>query len=643
MANPFDKFDAPSENPFDKFDGPEAAPAPAPSQGRELFKKLDNLVGTGALVSKLDTLAGVGKGLHNTALGLQHYVGKGARAVGLERAGKWLEDDARTGRQKADAELAPHKKRSPIAAGAGELGGEIIATLPVGGALARGVKAIGGAPALVNSIRSGGFRTGAPAATTLEGKALDLGTRAAGGALTGGVSAAVVNPGQGDAGALIGGGLPLALTGLGKATNYAGRVGHSLVAPYTDKGRQKIAGKILNKFADGGPTAVNADEIVPGSLPTLAEATGNAGLAGLQRTARDLDPNRFVPREQANAAARSAAFDGIAGDKAAIELAISARDDAAKPLYGRAFTADAMRQDLAKSAQQARAPFAGVGLSGAREDLATPGLRELASRPQFRDAVNDARKLAANNGVRLDDPLQSLEGLHYIKLALDDALNPQAKSAMGRNASNAVMDMRDKLADELAGISPLYGAARNTFADMSKPINAMESLQGLRLTDAQGNITLAKVKNAIEGLERKRAAPGVDAAKSITDEQLKTLRAIHDDLLRQANTGLGRSAGSNTYQNIATDNILGTMLPGKLGGAVTGRLGSVVGQVGRLAYSGPNEQIKNGLLEMMLDPKQAEQAMQLARQLPGPSRVGGLLDSTFPWASRAGLLLGSDQ
>jgi hypothetical protein len=223
--------------------------------------------------------------------------------------------------------------------------------------------------------------------------------------------------------------------------------------------------------------------------------------------------------------------------------------------------------------------------------------------------------------VRLDDPLQSLQGLHYVKLALDDALNPAAATAMGRNATSAVMGMRDQLADELSKVAPLYGNARKTFADMSQPINAMEALQNLRLTNAPGNMTLSKVKNGVEGLERLQAAPGVNPAKSITPDQMDVLRSIHADLLRQNALGAGRSAGSNTFQNIATDNILGSLLPGTLGDAVKGKVGGLVGQAGRLAYSGPNEAIRARLTDMMLTPDMLQQALARQQAISGPSAL----------------------
>jgi hypothetical protein len=526
----------------------------------------------------------------------------------------------------ADFEALTEENKDSTAFNLGRIGGNVVSTLPVGGVVGGGVKSLAALPRLAaaapkleqlgSAIASGGMRTGAglTRAAPLAARAGDMAVRTAGGAIAGGAGGALINPENAGTSALIGGALPPALVGLGKAARYAGRTSKAVVQPFTAAGQSDIAAKVISKFGAGGPMDINAAELVPGSLPTLAEATGNAGIAGLQRVARDVNPNAFALREAGNASARTAALDDIAGDAGRMEAAKLARTDATEPLYDAAFKADRIRQAANKADQAKRAPFTGIGVSGAADDLATPGLRELARRPMFAQAVEDARRLAANNNVTLDDPLQSLQGLHYIKLALDDALNPAAKSAMGRNASNAVMGMRDKLADELAKVSPGYGTARSTFAELSKPINAMEHLQGLRVTDAKGEMTLSKTKSALEAIDRLRAGPGIHAAKAITAGQRTKLDAIHADLLRQTNTALGKSAGSNTFQNIATDNILGELMPGKLGGLVGGKIGSAVGQVGKLAYSGPNAAIRNQLADMMLDPDLARAA--LARQRP---------------------------
>jgi len=603
MPNPFDQFDAPGTsagaNPFDRYDEP-VKPA------RQQKGMARSLIEGGAM-----GVADLGNTLLNAASYLPGKVTDAVRgALPAEHRMRVPDISQMTRTRNADFDALAEENEGSTAFTVGRVGGNIAATLPVGGALGAGTRAAapmlarGGmstrtVEALSSALASGGFRVGQNAP---QSAALTLALRAAGGGATGAASAGLVNPDDALTGGMIGAALPPGLAAVGKVGRTAARSTQAIVKPFTRNGQSSMAADLIRRFGEGAPIDVDMSQLVPGSMPTLAEATGNAGIAGLQRTARDLRPNAFVEREALNNSAREAAFDGIAGDRAAIESAKAARDNTADALYGRAFTADSMRQGLARESQQMRAPFSGVGLSGAPEDLATPGLRELIQRPMFKQAAGAAQRLAANNGVELTDPLQSLQGLHYIKLALDDALNPAAASAMGRNETSAIMGMRDKLAEELAKVSPTYGAARQTFAEMSQPINAMEALQDLRLTDARGNMTLSKVKNAVEGVERARREPGVKAAKAITADQLNMMKAIHADLMRQSSLGLGKSVGSPTFQNIATDNILAQMMPGKLGGLVNGRVGDVLGQLGKLAYSGPNEKIRNTMVDMMLDP-----------------------------------------
>jgi len=641
MSNPFDQYDAPGTtagaNPFDQYDEPVKPVRQQKSAARSAVE--------GAGMGWSD----VGKFAINAASYLPGKVTDAVRGALPAEHRKRVPDISQMARtMNADFDAITEENKDSTAFQVGRVGGNILATLPVGGVLGAGARAAAPAlarvgvsapvsAALANSLSSGGFRVGAEALPRGAATAL----RMAGGGITGGVSAGLVNPDEAGTGAAIGALLPPGMGALGKAGVKISRTARAAVQPLTTSGQKDLAAKMIREFGEGGPMTPDLTELVPGSRPTLAEATGNAGIAGLQRVTRDLRPNAFVEREAMNASAREAAFDGIAGDRAAIESTKAARDSTAKALYGRAFDADSMRQGMARESQQMRAPFSGVGLSGAPEDLATPGLRELIQRPMFKQAAGAAQRLAANNGVELADPLQSLQGLHYIKLALDDALNPGATSTMGRNETRAIMDMRDKLADELAQVSPLYGNARDTFAEMSQPINAMEALQDLRLTDARGNMTLSKVKNAIEGVERTRREPGVKAAKAITGEQLKMMKAIHDDLMRQSSLGLGKSAGANTFQNLSINNVLSALMPGKTGEVINGKIGTAIGQAGKLIYSGADDKIRNNLVDIMLDPS-------LLPPVPPPRpltlqqiRAKAALDLLGSGAYRAAPVLGS--
>lgn len=81
--------------------------------------------------------AGLGSGFGNVALAGQQYLGKGLQVLGADKAGQWLVDDATQGRNRLKSEIEPYEQDHPFAAGAGEFGGNVVATLPVGGCWAR--------------------------------------------------------------------------------------------------------------------------------------------------------------------------------------------------------------------------------------------------------------------------------------------------------------------------------------------------------------------------------------------------------------------------------------------------------------------------------------------------------------------------
>lgn len=104
----------------------------------------------------------------------------------------------------------------------GKVGAEIAGTAGAGGLIANGTaRALPAvaeyAPNLLNAIRTGGM-VAAPAGSNAA-PVINALTRAAGGAITGGASAAMVDPSQTGRGALIGAGAPLVAQAAGKAGN----------------------------------------------------------------------------------------------------------------------------------------------------------------------------------------------------------------------------------------------------------------------------------------------------------------------------------------------------------------------------------------------------------------------------------------
>ncbi|MDH1299671.1 lytic transglycosylase domain-containing protein [Achromobacter sp. GD03932] len=382
-------------------------------------------------------------------------------------------------------------------------------------------------------------------------------------------------------GGLLGAATP-ALGQLAGATGrYIGNNVRAAVAPFTEKGREQIARNIVNEAASRGARRADAGALVSGSTPTLAEISGNPGVANLQRTMRDLNPAPFVEREEANALARMDALNGLRGSADDLAAAVTARDTAAASDY------------LSTH----------IGIPVANTEYAA-----LKRTPAFQSAFAEAERMAKNSGGSVETKVANRAlanrggsigrpqtyvsgvGLQRIKTALDDQITA-AKQAGERAKAANVQQVQGKLLALMDREIPGYAEARSAYAHASKGIDAMHYLQGMNLTDAQGNITLAKVQNALSALRKTKQKPGLNPAKAVTGEQENALIAIRDDLLRAARVGSGRSMGSATAQNLATQNMLAQALPGKAGAlagkAPAGSIGTVLGSGAGYLLGGP--------------------------------------------------------
>ena len=167
------------------------------------------------LTTAIAPFAGAYTGVGNIVLGGQKLLGKGLTALGATDTGQFLTEDAIRRQELQKQFIQPYKDVAPGYAGTGEFAGEVLATLPVGGFLAKPIQMAGKAipsiakvtTPLAQSLRSGGFQTGLTP-TTLAGKTGNVLARLVGGTTVGGISSALVNPEEFDTGAAIGGVLP---------------------------------------------------------------------------------------------------------------------------------------------------------------------------------------------------------------------------------------------------------------------------------------------------------------------------------------------------------------------------------------------------------------------------------------------------
>ncbi|AZS78798.1 hypothetical protein ELS24_10285 [Achromobacter spanius] len=628
----------------------------APEPGRTgVLGAIEDL---GAGVRKMGQ--GIAQGFGDVPAGLgQSSMHQGQQILGAidQLAGTNLSASAQPNVAARDAEVAQreadYQAATPgsAAAGVGRLAGNL-------------AFAMAGGPSALAAPMTTGAQLGARALPMAPRLGAALGTGAGSGLVGAGYGATAPVP-VGDydeqsarnavAGGVLGAVTPALGQAVGSAGRYIGRNVKAAVAPFSESGRQRIAENILARMAQGGPQKGRVGQFVEGVEPTMAEITGNPKIANLQRTIRDLEPTPFVAREEANQLARQDAMSAIRGSADDLASAKIARSAAAADDYLNTH----------------------VGIPVANTEYAA-----LKRTPAFQSAFAEAERMAKNSGGSVEtkvinrtnanrggqigtpDTYVSGVGLQRIKMALDDQINTAMRAGKNGEAAN-VLQVKGRLVDMMDREIPGYAEARQAYSAASRDIDQMSYLQGLNLTDAQGDITLARVQNALRNLEKAQQKPGMNEAKSVTAEKIAALTDIRDDLLRQAQAQKGRSLGTNTAQNLAMQNLLSTMLPGKtgdvvgaigpgaiaggglglaLGGPAGGAAGAVVGNrleaaANALMRSG-NEDIQNRLARLLLNEggsglSALERAASPARPLPGMSGLNRLL---YPSISVGGSL-----
>lgn len=498
---------------------------------------------------------------------------------------------------------------------AGKIGGEIAGTAGIPGVLAKGAQAARFAAPMVEALRTGGMAAGG-----LRGIPGAL-TRVAGGATTGGAVAGAVNPEDAGTGAMLGGVLPMATQAALATGRKIGSVAKSFAEPFYESGRSQIMGRALRNVAGNQADEAirnlrNARSVVPGSMPTAAEAAQNPGIAAMQRTATAIDPvamNQAAARQAANNAARVEALEQMAGtsaDRAALaEFRAGTAEDLYKQAYGKTI-------DLSRDA------VTGKFLSKAEQAGRKAEITKLMRTPAMKEAAKRAQKLMLNDPNKFgkaSSAMGSVEGLDYTRRALGDMIKEASP-----NEQRVLIGLRDRLDTTLQSISPKYLEAKNTFAAMSKPISEMDVAQEI------ANKSVNRLTGAIQpsayarALQDQTAATATGMKKATLEgtmqpKNLAILNALREDLARQnfAQTA-GRGVGSDTVQKLAFTNILDQAgIPQFIRSfGPAGALGNIAQRAGQVAYKDANERMAAELAQSLLNPQSAASLMEAAAAKP---------------------------
>jgi hypothetical protein len=397
------------------------------------------------------------------------------------------------------------------------------------------------------------------------------------------------------------------------------QAGKAAAEPLYEAGQNRIVGRTLNAAAgkdapavaqrlqeasqpfvgpnNGVPRTIMG-EYVPGSVPTVGQAAENAGVAALERAATANNPavtNAVSDTMKAQNAARTGVLTEMSGSQGARDFFDANRKAAAQQLYQKAYAAGLPK------------------LTPAEEGIVT----DLMQRPAIKGAMNEAKTLAQNEGVSVADPAGSVQGLDYVKRALDDQIG---KATVGSNEARILTGLKEKLTGFLDSVSPDYAAARKTFQAMSKPINQMDvakTIADKSVNKLTGNLQPNAYARALSDKTAQEATGFGKATLEGTMEgpQLNALNSLLMDVQRStAAQNAGRGVGSDTVQKLAYTNLidqagvptfLRELKPAQIAGNLLSRGGDAV-------YARANRELSNRLAEVMLDPAQAAELMRRA-------------------------------
>lgn len=366
----------------------------------------------------------------------------------------------------------------------------------------------------------------------------------------------------------LGGGLGAAGPIAARTVGALWRTGKGLAEPFTHGGRERIAGRVLEKYGvEPGDLAGLTDAPTrTGARLTAAEQIqrpeGAAGMARLQDNIRAQSPEvsaRMESREMANNAARVGRLESMENMNGGRAMAEELRQSTAKTLYEKSFEG-AIDPKILTAAERGE-------------------MTKVMNLPSVQDAMRQATKNLRDKGFSQKLPQNSIRVMHEAKLAMDDVISEfsgAGATAAQVNKAHAIKMARDRLVTFMERHSPgeNYKYARQFYAEQSVPINqadiAGEVLKrgGTTTSDLAGNtrLTASGLTRAVadEAKLIKNATGrdlGGDLSKVMTKDQLADIRAVVGEVDRAAAVArAGNGPGSGTAQRLAGTNVLDSAL-----------------------------------------------------------------------------------
>lgn len=409
------------------------------------------------------------------------------------------------------------------------------------------------------------------------------------------------------------------------ALQGAGRVIKSAAEPLYQGGRENIVGRAMNTMSSDPRQAIlnmqNAQEFVPGSQPTTAEAARDYGLTGMQKGVKNANPEPFAQRSSEQNTARNILLDTVAQHDSALEAAKAARNNETGAMRDAAFEGKkpVMVNDVgSKISQILDSPEGKIeavekAMNWVKSRLSgesTPGVpaQEVGSSILDESGKRFTKIEPAKAPVGAD-----AERLYSVRKDINDAMQGKYDSSEPylRLAKGQLKIVKDALDDAIETGASGYKNYLSSYREHSIPINQMETAQEIK----KGVMLAAPDTNGYDFISQPKWSNVVQAnraelARKLDPKQLQIMDNITADLDRGAtlNNAAIKPAGSDTVQNLSLANVLGSVLGNKSMNPVTASLGRAYS----FLYKLPDQAINQLVVDAMLDPRLARQMMQKA-------------------------------
>lgn len=386
----------------------------------------------------------------------------------------------------------------------------------------------------------------------------------------------------------------------------AGRAVRETVRPFTEAGREVIAGNVLRQLARDPDAALRRMQEfqpeVPGYTPTTAQATRDVGLISAETPIRALDvTGKFAAQASEANKARMTILDRMARDQSAVMSAVAKREEVTAPMREAAFANSVLTPD------QVQKGITLVVDQQIENVLKSPAGKRDSVISVMNDVKTDVAR--ANNVNELYEIRKDLRAAE--RGLLDKSARGGASAGAYKVANKELNTVIAAVDDVIDAAAPGYKKYLETYSQASKGIERMEAAQDFR------SKVLSTVNDPINYdyfISQPKFVNAIRAAQKetkLSPMQLKVLERVGRDLDSGVLNRSGRVPGSDTFKNLSTANVIGGIIGKQMFGEVPAAANKVVAPLNWL-YNGTDDQIRELLVDAMLDPKLAAKLMTKA-------------------------------